>query len=469
MDDIILIGPNLYFKGNLGDFETDRSGWLISDGDAIWTRSSSFKFNGVFSARILQNVVQENQQNVGFSTFFGQIGKDYVVRLKLRTDAVNPICSSGATVRATVTVGAQNHEYIEEATISASNSGWVSLETRFNVTSLLFGTVPLSLEFSEDILAGGLVYVDEIRVFEYEAAPPPSCMINIHEGDTVVTDVSVNGGFDGSIQGSANGNNGAVEWRLNGGSWQSSSLFTGLSAGFYVLDVRETGNTDCFDIFSITIDEPGDAGGGGNPGLTWDIVTEVVNETVRGANDGRITISFTGDRNTPERFSINDGANFQTSNIFSGLAPGTYPIEVRDVYNNVQRMQATVLEGSLVFTGIFFSDNPIPYALRETGNASEENYRIYNEVHVESNFDSNVFTRQLAVQLEPDANGGALFYLQQAFRGSFNPMPPSYRESEIRVLTDRSIRYKNFYGDVFNDLIEPSSLSESGLFLAVYG
>ncbi|MEM7550892.1 MAG: hypothetical protein AAF363_14510, partial [Bacteroidota bacterium] len=47
--------------------------------------------------------------------------------------------------------------------------------------------------------------------------------------------------------------------------------------------------------------------------------------------------------------------------------------------------------------------------------------------------------------------------------------PPSYRESEIRVLTDRSIRYKNFYGDVFNDLIEPSSLSESGLFLAVYG
>lgn len=45
--------------------------------------------------------------------------------------------------------------------------------------------------------------------------------------------------------------------------------------------------------------------------------------------DGKITVTASGGT-TPYQYSIDNGANFQAGNVFSGLAAGTYQIVVKD-------------------------------------------------------------------------------------------------------------------------------------------
>jgi len=47
------------------------------------------------------------------------------------------------------------------------------------------------------------------------------------------------------------------------------------------------------------------------------------------STDGKITVTASGGT-TPYQYSIDNGANFQAGNVFSGLAAGTYQIVVRD-------------------------------------------------------------------------------------------------------------------------------------------
>ncbi|NBT16997.1 MAG: hypothetical protein EBS95_11765, partial [Chitinophagia bacterium] len=63
------------------------------------------------------------------------------------------------------------------------------------------------------------------------------------------------------------------------------------------------------------------------------LVSAVVSTNIscNGGNDGTITITATG--GSTKKYSIDNGATFQSSNVFTGLTAGSYTIVVSDNNN----------------------------------------------------------------------------------------------------------------------------------------
>jgi hypothetical protein len=107
----------------------------------------------------------------------------------------------------------------------------------------------------------------------------------------------------------------------NGGSWQASATFSGLTPGNYNIVVRLQASPSCFTSYS------------GNPVVINAVpVAPVVNApTVThptcAVPSGTIVVNATG-ASTLE-YSSNGGGSWQASATFSGLAPGNYNIAVR--------------------------------------------------------------------------------------------------------------------------------------------
>ncbi len=116
----------------------------------------------------------------------------------------------------------------------------------------------------------------------------------------------------------AAGNNN-FEFSLDGINWQTNNLFDTLTAGTYSVFVRYE-NLNCMTEFPNTI--------------TLDSANPPVITTVNGtapstidANDGSIEVTATGSSDV--EYSINNGTNWQVSNVFNGLDTGTYTVMVR--------------------------------------------------------------------------------------------------------------------------------------------
>jgi subtilisin-like proprotein convertase family protein len=122
----------------------------------------------------------------------------------------------------------------------------------------------------------------------------------------VVTNVSCNGGSDGSIILSVSG--GVAPY-----TYSSPPSTTGLPAGVYTVTVTDaSGNTKAL---SVTVTEP-TALSATAASSTNGIMTTVVVNALGGM--------------PPYTYSSNGGANFQNSNTFTNVANGTYKMVVRD-------------------------------------------------------------------------------------------------------------------------------------------
>lgn len=113
-----------------------------------------------------------------------------------------------------------------------------------------------------------------------------------------------------------------LEYSIDGGlNWQFFGTFNGLDAGTYNPAVRNQFMGTCpvigDDITLSTADQASIAG-----------VTPS-NPSGCGVADGSITVSATGGTGTYE-YSIDNGATFQSENIFEGLILGTYDVVVRN-------------------------------------------------------------------------------------------------------------------------------------------
>ncbi|MFV8378115.1 gliding motility-associated C-terminal domain-containing protein [Flavobacterium sp. LB3R33] len=110
-----------------------------------------------------------------------------------------------------------------------------------------------------------------------------------------------------------------VEYSLNGTSYQVSNTFTGLAPGSYTLYVRNTADTSCITPSgsAITI----------NAIPTPPVVptTASVVQPTCGIPSGTIVITS----QTGVEYSLN-GISYQASNAFTGLAPGSYTLYVRN-------------------------------------------------------------------------------------------------------------------------------------------
>lgn len=137
------------------------------------------------------------------------------------------------------------------------------------------------------------------------------------------TDVSDCNVADGMINISAQQGSASAEYSIdNGQTWSSENVFTGLAAGEYAIQVRNSDGT-CKVLWAdnpVVILAPA-------PPIIQQV--SFTNTTDCGLEDGTITISFTpGTGNT--LFSKDNGGTWQTSNIFVSLPPGPYNLKVKN-------------------------------------------------------------------------------------------------------------------------------------------
>ena len=121
--------------------------------------------------------------------------------------------------------------------------------------------------------------------------------------------ISCNGEANGSIVVSSTGGNMPLSYSIDGVNFQASNEFTGLTAGSYTIIVRDDFS---FEVTTngVTIANP-----------TAITATNIV-------SDDMITVDANGGTGALT-YSI-DGINYQASNIFTGLANGTYSVCVKD-------------------------------------------------------------------------------------------------------------------------------------------
>ncbi|MDW8420029.1 MAG: Ig-like domain-containing protein, partial [Chitinophagales bacterium] len=154
------------------------------------------------------------------------------------------------------------------------------------------------------------------------------------------TDVLCFGGNTGTITISATSGTPPLEYSIDGGTtYQTSSVFTGLTIGSYNITVRDAQlctNTYAFN--PVIINQPSD--------VTH--TTTVVDASCQNVFDGKITINASGGVGG-YTYSLN-GSPIQPGNVFSGLAAGSYIVYVFDA-NGCLDTSHVVINNSYTVTG----------------------------------------------------------------------------------------------------------------------
>jgi len=172
---------------------------------------------------------------------------------------------------------------------------------------------------------------------------------------TIQNNVTCNGGSNGSITVTASGGTGTKQYSNdNGFTYQSSNIFSGLTAGTYQVVVKDDNN--CTKTSSVTITEPS-------------LITfSCSNIDILCYNDsnGSITVTASGGTGTLQ-YSKNNGSTYQLSNIFSGLTANTYQIVVKDANNCITTVQDVTLTQpvSAISSSVIYTDYVCP--LEATG------------------------------------------------------------------------------------------------------
>jgi gliding motility-associated-like protein len=163
---------------------------------------------------------------------------------------------------------------------------------------------------------------------------------------TAQTDVSVNGGSDGSVTVDGSGGTSPYLYKLDAGSFQPSGTFGSLAAGSYTVTVQDF-NLCSFDV-SVTITEP-------PVGLSGSITSQTDVDCF-GSSTGSVTVAGSGGV-TPYDYKL-DAGSYQLSGTFGSLAAGTYIVTVRDAVLStfdvpvIITQPATALGGTTVVTNV---------------------------------------------------------------------------------------------------------------------
>jgi gliding motility-associated-like protein len=195
-----------------------------------------------------------------------------------------------------------------------------------DISGLQAGTYNLTVIDTRGCISTGSVTLTESGALNANLASSNISCFGLAEGTITISDPS--------------GGSGSYEYTIDGGlNWQGSGNFTNRGPGTYIVMIRDAANPTCVVSFppAIVITEP--------PELTATVSS--TNVTCFGASDGSITISGAGGGHSSYEYSINGGASWQASGIYTGLTPGTYSVMIRDAgFTNCYK----VLNGMLLIT-----------------------------------------------------------------------------------------------------------------------
>ncbi len=155
------------------------------------------------------------------------------------------------------------------------------------------------------------------------------------------TNVTCNGANDGTITiTNPLGGYGTYEYSINGGgAWQASGTFTSLAPATYNVQIRDAARPTCIITLNgaLVITEP----------VALSATATSTNITCFGANNGIIAITNPAGGYGTYEYTVNGGTTWSSLGNFTGLAPGTYNVRMRDAAHITC---ALVLNPALVIT-----------------------------------------------------------------------------------------------------------------------
>lgn len=165
-------------------------------------------------------------------------------------------------------------------------------------------------------------------------------------------DLLCNGDNSGIIEVLATGGVASYLYNVDGGSYDTPSLFNGLAAGLHIVGVLDANG--CTDTLHVTLTEPG---------ILQLSVLATEDANCFGESNGLIQVAASS--GTPGYQYSLDGVNFQGSGMFEGLGAGTYTISVVDANGCTDNLTETIFEPSL----LTIETNSVPVACfgEETG------------------------------------------------------------------------------------------------------
>lgn len=382
--------------------------------------------------------------------------KTYIAYAKVKTNATNPIAQDTVKFEINTDYPAAlsiiEQQYKTVADVKNDGNVFVQIWTKFqavvtdiNVTikARLLKTAP------QYFINGYSAWVDEFEIYEYIDL---GCNLLVDVATTVVVNESAPGAADGSITVAITGGDAPYEYSKDGAIWQPSNIFEDLPAATYPIRVREVADPTCVDLKSFDVHLEVDP--------EFDFNVAVTNESLPGEEDGSITGTKTGAGTGPFEWRL-DGGGWQVSGLFEDLAPATYLVSLRDATGQIKSQYATVEAGDFIYDKAYFNRNPIPFTVgAQVGYEALENYRIYCDTRVEEEAGSGVFVSQLIQELEPDADGLAIFQLRQAFRKVLSAAVTD-KTADLVILTDRIKLFKNYTGHLQDDEVTPAVLTPS--------
>ncbi|MDZ7879800.1 MAG: PKD domain-containing protein [Saprospiraceae bacterium] len=133
------------------------------------------------------------------------------------------------------------------------------------------------------------------------------------------------GSMNGSLTVTATGT--GLQYALNNGAYQTSNVFSNLAAGTYTVTIKDANGCTATQQVSVT-----------NSGSAASITSVTPQSATCGSSNGSLTVVATG---TGLQYALNNGT-YQTSNVFSNLAAGTYTVTIKDANGCTARQQVSV-------------------------------------------------------------------------------------------------------------------------------
>lgn len=255
--------------------------------------------------------------------------------------------ASGCSANAAVTVG-EPEELVAsiESTTDALCFGQASGAAEVSATG---GTEPYSYSIDGGASQGsgvfeGLAAGSHVVTVTDNNGCTADITVTVSEPNEIVIDaasqpVLCNGDASGSIEVTATGGTGALEYSVDGGNtFLPNGSFSGLAAGTYVLVVRD--ENGCSVSEGVVITEPAEA-------LT--ATAEIQNVACTGDASGSVVVSANGGTGAYQ-YSNDGGDTWQSSNVFANLDAGDYTITVQDANGCSTEITVTVAEPAELLT-----------------------------------------------------------------------------------------------------------------------